>query len=120
MKYTILILTDNNRRSLKFKLSLSESFNKHLSEWEVGTDHRIIYKESYDTFQDAQARISELETYTRMQVERLIRRSNPNWLNLLIRPSIQSPTRAVTHYHPGAKFNPKVPKRTSERWNGMA
>lgn len=120
MKYNILILTDNNRKTLKYMLSLKENFENQISDNKLEVTHRVIYKESYRTIEEAQSRLRELENYTRMQAERLIRRSNPNWLNLQMRPSLQSPTWVGTHYQPGAKFNPKVPNRTSERWKGMA
>lgn len=123
IKYNVLILTDNNRKHLTFNLNLSEISDMQTNAREANSPQRIIYEESYHSYEAAQSRLNELESYTRMQAERLIRRSNPNWLNIRLRPSQPQPQQTINprpNHQPGAKFNPNVPKRTSERWKGMA
>src|SRR5690606_6353135 len=44
--------------------------------------NRIVYMEEYRSLEEALKRKSELATYTRMMKERLIRKQNPNWLNI--------------------------------------
>ena len=43
---------------------------------------RIVYMEEYESFEAAQKRKMELNSYTKMKKERLIRRKNPNWLGI--------------------------------------
>lgn len=43
---------------------------------------RIVFTEICDTLEIAQRRMSELNNYTKMQKDRLIRRNNPNWLSI--------------------------------------
>lgn len=43
---------------------------------------RIVHTEEFETFEAAERRKNELNTYTRMQKEKLIRRYNPNWLGM--------------------------------------
>lgn len=50
---------------------------------------RMVFSEEYPSYESAQERIIELCTYTRMQKERLIRKSNPNWLNVAPHPVAQ-------------------------------
>ena len=45
--------------------------------------NRIVWIEEFATFEAAQKRKAEINYYTRMQKERLIRRSNPNWLSII-------------------------------------
>jgi putative endonuclease len=44
---------------------------------------RIVYMEEFASFEEAQKRKSELLMYTPMMKERIIRRNNPNWLNIV-------------------------------------
>jgi putative endonuclease len=106
MRYKVLILTDNNRNALNIKvLDLQETNEEAV----INLSHpRLIYQETFDKPELAEARKTELENFTRMQKERVIRRSNPNWVNLN-RTSIQK------DYQPGVKFNPNVPKLMSLR-----
>ena len=43
---------------------------------------RIIHVEEYDSYEAAQKRKNELNLYTRMQKEKVIRKHNPNWLSI--------------------------------------
>ena len=43
---------------------------------------RIVHIEEFDNYDLAIRRTIELNQYTRMQKEKLIRRNNPNWLGL--------------------------------------
>lgn len=102
MKYYILILTDNNRNSLNVSMLYEDEICG------VVGRQRLIYQEIHESLDAAKTRLQELQGYTRMQKERIIRRSNPNWVNL-IRPSLKNA------YHPGVKFSPNVPNLTSLR-----
>lgn len=113
MKYTVLILTDNNRQKLEACMmpvwnTQAVQNGKHAS---LNTDipeGRIIYMELYPSWEEAQGRLEAIRSFTRMQTERLVRRKNPNWVNL-IRSAISS------DYQPGVKLRPNVPKLTSLR-----
>lgn len=41
---------------------------------------RIVYMEEFDSLELAQKRKNEINSFTKMQKERLIRKMNPNWL----------------------------------------
>lgn len=43
---------------------------------------RIVHIEEFDTAEGAQRRQVEINRYTKMQKERLIRKANPNWLTI--------------------------------------
>jgi len=45
--------------------------------------NRIVHMEAFDSFSGAQRRKIEISRYTKMQKEKLIRRTNPNWLNIV-------------------------------------
>lgn len=92
MKYYILILTDNNRNTLNVSM-----LNENEIYGVVGRQ-RLIYQEIHESLGAAKSRLQELQGYTRMQKERIIRRSNPNWVNLM-RPSLKNA------YHPGVKIH---------------
>ncbi|QBQ41513.1 GIY-YIG nuclease family protein [Sphingobacterium psychroaquaticum] len=42
----------------------------------------LVYIEVFQTAEQAQARATQMQQFTRMQREKLIRLKNPNWLNL--------------------------------------
>lgn len=101
MAFYISIHTDNNRNQLHV-ISM-QAQNRALG------SGRLVYQEIHENWQTASFRLRELQGYTRMQLERVIRRSNPNWLNLDLHPNL------AAVYQPGAKFSPNVPNRTSFR-----
>lgn len=103
MAQYIGIYTDSNRTQLLIKFNENQNFKLE--------GFRLVYREIHETEKTAHARLSELQSYTRMQLEKLVRRDNPNWLNLLL---------TERDYHPGAKLSPKVPNLTSLRWKGIA
>lgn len=43
---------------------------------------RIVYMEELENYELAQKRKIEINTFTKMQKERLIRKTNPNWLSI--------------------------------------
>lgn len=87
MRYKVLIITDNNRNVLNIK---AIDLNETTEESVLTLSHpRLIYQETFDNVEQALARKAELEKFTRMQKERIIRRSNPNWVNL-VRSSIKN------------------------------
>lgn len=101
MAHYIYIHTDNNRIHLHVGATPGSAG--------AYGQRRLVYLEIHETEAAAAARLCELRHYTRMQLERLVRRSNPNWLNLELRQH------RVPYYHPGAKLSPNVPNRTSLR-----
>lgn len=92
--YRILIVTDSNRNFLEVVLTndllytIQDIYTSHQTLF--STTHRltrIVYEELFTSESAANKRLIELKSYTRMLRERLVRRRNPNWLNLYpIRP----------------------------------
>jgi len=85
----IYILTDCNRTCLHVSMAndLNEAANtsKSLSKYFVDSCSkvsRVVYYELLTCEEMAIKRFQELSRYTRMQKERLIRKHNPNWINL--------------------------------------
>src|SRR5690606_7358158 len=101
MTQCIYIYTDNNRRQLQLRTSGTPLTNANC--------RRLVYQEKHETEQAVSLRLGELHTYTRMQLERVVRRSNPDWLNL------NADAGYGYNYHPGAKLSPNVPNFTSVR-----
>ena len=88
-KHIVYITTDANRvyveagycQDLALKLfELQSSASSFMS----GTPKfsRIVHTEEFDSYEAAERRKNELNSYTRMQKEKLIRRYNPNWLGI--------------------------------------
>jgi Predicted endonuclease containing a URI domain len=131
MNTFVYILTDCNRTCLH--VGLSSDLNKAINSAKCLSGFflsgcskvsRLVYQESLPSEEMALRRFQELSGYTRMQKERLIRKYNPNWIDLSTGitnhrsiPSTITPLRAelYTSYQPGAKLSPNVPKRTSVR-----
>lgn len=89
MNTYIYILTDCNRNCLH--VGLSDDLNKVINSYECLSGFcsdagskvsRLVYHESLPTEEMALKRFQELSKFTRMQKERLIRRYNPNWIDL--------------------------------------
>ncbi|WP_293906764.1 MULTISPECIES: hypothetical protein [unclassified Sphingobacterium] len=87
--FIIYILTDSNRK--RFEIGLSSNIFGTVMELQQsnnfifnqgGSLNRIIYTSSFTDLGAAHKKIDELQHFTRMQIERLIRKSNPNWNNL--------------------------------------
>lgn len=70
---------------------------------------KLVYLEECSSRDDAIAKFNEMRVYTRSQKERLIRNSNPNWIDL------SAGLASSIIYHPGAKFKPNTPNLTSLR-----
>lgn len=94
----VYILTDCNRKYLHVgmtdDLHRAAATYKELRElfFDAETSaSRLVYHEAFLSEEEALLRFTELSRYTRMQKERLIRRYNPNWLNL--KPTIRLTTR---------------------------
>lgn len=114
MKTFIYILTDCNRSCLHVgytdDILKAVRFYKEQKTLFFGSEaiaSRLIYFEEFPSEELGVTRFNQLSIYTRPQKERLIRSTNPNWVDLAVglEPS----------YHPGAKFNPNVPNLTSFR-----
>lgn len=87
--FYIYIVTDCNRRYLE--VALTNDLSLTLNELRDASNflfhsgphlNRIIHLESFSSSEAAQKRQQEISRYTRMQKEKLVRRSNPNWMNL--------------------------------------
>ncbi|MGN0002684.1 MAG: GIY-YIG nuclease family protein [Sphingobacterium composti] len=88
-KHIVYIITDANRIYVEagycqdISLKLFELQNSANSFMLCGSKFsRIVHTEEFDTFEAAERRKNELNTFTRMQKEKLIRRYNPNWLGI--------------------------------------
>lgn len=88
-KHIVYITTDANRIYLEagycqdIALKLFELQNASSSFMARGPKFsRIVHTEEFDSFEAAERRKNELNAYTRMQKEKLIRRYNPNWLGI--------------------------------------
>lgn len=88
-KHCIYISTDSNRLFMEigYCSNIADKIQEiNNSNTAVYTSkpifNRLVFVEDAITYEAALARIAELCSYTRMQKERIIRRKNPNWLNL--------------------------------------
>ena len=117
--YSLYILTDCNRKTLHMGVTqdISQELRK-VKEWyglfvdSSALPTRLVYQETFATEEAALARYACYQSYTRMQSEKLIRRANPNWIDLYakqvtLRASISSNTktsplelREVKVFHP--------------------
>ncbi|MDR3008551.1 MAG: hypothetical protein LBV59_11495 [Sphingobacterium sp.] len=87
--FIIYILTDSNRKH--FEIGLSSNIFGTVIELQQSNSfifnhgsslNRIIYTASFTNLEAAHKKVNELQHFTHMQIERLIRKSNPNWNNL--------------------------------------
>ncbi|WP_293944815.1 MULTISPECIES: hypothetical protein [unclassified Sphingobacterium] len=87
--FIVYILTDNNRRH--FEINFTSNILSTVLElqqtnsfiFQQGANlNRIIYSEAFTELSCAKKRINELQNFTHMQIERIIRKNNPNWNNL--------------------------------------
>ncbi|SEL04297.1 GIY-YIG nuclease family protein [Parapedobacter koreensis] len=94
MNNYIYILTDCNRTCLH--VGMTHDLNKAIKTYKetpglffdaCSKVSRLVYHEALASEEAALCRFNEISTYTRMQKERLIRKYNPNWVDLgLVRP----------------------------------
>ena len=101
--FIVYILTDNNRRyfeidftsnifSTVMELQQTNSFT-----FQQGSNlNRIIYSEAFAKLACAKKRMNELQQFTHLQIERIIRKNNPNWNNLY--PQQQSYVKRDSNY----------------------
>lgn len=104
MQHHIYILTDINRKSLHVGTAadLNEAIKTYREMYTLFFDagaqiSRLVYKETHASEEAALQRFDELRNYTRMQKERLIRRHNPDWvdMSLVRRQTPAKPNRMV-------------------------
>ena len=114
MKTYIYILTDCNRSCLHvgYTDDLFQAVRFYQEKRTLFFDSgsiasRLIYFEEFSSEEQGMARFNQLSIYTRPQKERLIRSTNPNWVDLTSSLRLS--------YHPGAKLIPNVPNLTSFR-----
>lgn len=82
--YKIWIETDNNRSVLDIVSNFDKPYNSKESDNTVCSNKRAVYKESFSCLQAAKRREKQLSSYARIQLDKLIRKNNPNWLTILI------------------------------------
>jgi len=99
------MITDTNRRVLQPGVTTNlTTVLDHLNPIEEEslfsqTDlNRIVFIEKFNSIIEAKKRVSELSGYGRMVRERLIRKNNPNWLNLFPNIAIRNSTKKVAAY----------------------
>src|SRR5690606_42043371 len=89
MNNYIYILTDSNRSCLH--IGMAQDLDRAIRTYKTMTGiffdsrpqvSRLVYYETCLSEEAALRRFSELSRYTRMQKERLIRKHNPNWVDL--------------------------------------
>lgn len=106
MENYIYILTDSNRSCLH--VGMTDDLQKAARTYRELTGlffdaqsnvSRLVYHEALSSDSAALLRFKEISGYTRMQKERLIRRYNPNWLDLGIAPA-RAGMRPVASIHP--------------------
>ncbi len=92
MNNYIYILTDSNRNCLHVGMTddleqAAKTYQQFNGLFFDGRSiaSRLVYYEMFSSNADALRRFNEVSRYTRMQKERLIRKRNPNWLDLGIR-----------------------------------
>ncbi|MBL1409101.1 GIY-YIG nuclease family protein [Sphingobacterium faecale] len=88
-KHLIYIATDPNRAYVEaaytqdlIAQSANLQFHSLRHTGKLPKFNRIVHVEEFTSFESAQKRLMELTHFTRMQKERLIRKHNPNWLNI--------------------------------------
>lgn len=88
-KHLIYIATDPNRAYVEagytqdlMAQSANLQFHAIRTAGTFPKFNRIVHVEEFTSFDNAQKRLIELNHFTRMQKERLIRKHNPNWLNI--------------------------------------
>lgn len=87
----LYFVTDNNRSHIKVGVTndmngLVQSFNKEPDLFLGFTENsnRLVYFEEYTDPQKARKRLIDLTRWTRAQKEKLIRKINPDWVDLSI------------------------------------
>ncbi|MFD2554713.1 GIY-YIG nuclease family protein [Sphingobacterium tabacisoli] len=105
-KHLIYIATDPNRAYVEagytqdlITQSANLQFHSSRNVGKLPKFNRIVHVEEFASFDSAQKRLMELTHFTRMQKERLIRKHNPNWLNLTSSSTAMSshPALRVSH-----------------------
>lgn len=89
--YHLVIVTDPNRQTLRLYYTqnieeLLYAINKKDSLFSsvhtAKMRYRIIYQEIFSNSVEVLARYNFIKHFTRMQLEKLVRKNNPNWLSL--------------------------------------
>lgn len=102
--YYTYLTTDSNRKFLRPGVGYAtetyakiSSTTRSLSPSLIAPGSRIVLMELHTSRQEAEKRYQELSEMTRGVRERLIRKSNPNWLSIspFLRPSLPNPKKAV-------------------------
>ena len=62
------------------------------------TPNRVVYTKEYPSFDEAQKQKLVFLNYTRMMKERIIRKHNPNWLNIISTPLISNRAQKIVAY----------------------
>ena len=102
--YTYMI-TDTNRRVLQPGVTTNltavlaqTNLIQEESPFSQTDLNRIVFIEKFNSISEAKKRVIELSGYGRMVRERLIRKNNPNWLNLFPNTAISNSTKRVAVY----------------------
>lgn len=88
-KHIIYLITDSNRTYLEVGYccdlaSRVQEIKDSSTNFFSNTPKlmNVVHVETYDTRELAEKRMLQMQQFTRMQRERLVRMKNPNWLNL--------------------------------------
>jgi putative endonuclease len=102
--FIVYILTDNNRKHFKIDftsnilstaLELQQTNNFIFQHGPSLT--RIIYTETFSNLGSAKKKMNELKNFTSMQIEKIVRKHNPNWHNLFPQQQ-QTYPKGESHY----------------------
>ena len=103
-KHIIYIITDSNRAYLEvghctdMNLRLSEIANASSVLFRSTPKlSNVVYMEEFENKEKAISRQQQLQYFTRMQREKLIRLKNPNWLNLYMAPNTLTTKKVVVY-----------------------
>lgn len=97
------IVTDSNRKFLRPEIGHhlhSYTRSNHIGSLTVSDvlsqGNRIVFLERHTSQEEAENRFIELSGMTRLVRERLIRRTNPNWLSIAsLRPNLPKTKKTV-------------------------
>ncbi len=103
-KHTVYIVTDSNRTYLEVgcctDINIRLSAIRNASSALFGNTPKlsnVVYMAFFESKEKAEAHKIQLQRFTRMQREKLIRLKNPNWLNLYAMPTATTNKKVVVY-----------------------
>lgn len=105
--YEIAIITDSNRSDLRVICSWKKE--NHPSFESPLKAYRYVWVEQFQDIDKAVTQLKHINTFARIQLEKVIRRQNPNWLSLCNKSIIRKEMEVKRHsfqsyYHDNSVF----------------